>query len=80
MKGYYERFPNFALRPATLAKLEPMLRAAAEAEWEDEDVAGDLLDLANDFASRLERIEKGDLQSQDDYVFNPGVTTVSRKK
>lgn len=53
-----------SLRAVTMAKLEPMLRAAAEAEWESEIVQLDLIELANDLYSRLQRIGIGDVQPQ----------------
>jgi hypothetical protein len=62
MSAYYEHIP-LAIRPRTMALLEPIIRAAAEAEWEDDAVASELMNLANDFASRIQRIEKGDLQT-----------------
>jgi hypothetical protein len=61
VKTYYEHIP-LALRPLTLSRMEPALRALAEEEWEDSGVATELVNLANDIRSRLQRIEKGDLQ------------------
>jgi hypothetical protein len=53
---------TLSLRPATLLRLEPVIRGVAEAEWEDDAVQTELMNLANDFASRLQRIERGDVQ------------------
>lgn len=53
---------TLSLRPLTLQRLEPEIRRLAEEEWEDEAVQVELVNLANDFASRLQRIEKGDVQ------------------
>lgn len=55
---------TLSLRPATLERLEPLIRKAAEAEWEDEAVQGELMNLTNDFRSRLQRIVKGDIQRE----------------
>jgi hypothetical protein len=61
VKTYYETI-DLALRPLTLSRMEPALRTLAEEEWEDDDVKTELMNLANDIRSRLQRIEKGDLQ------------------
>lgn len=60
-EAYYEHIP-LAIRPATMERLEPLIRQAAADEWEDECVARELGNLAEDFRSRLQRITKGDLQ------------------
>lgn len=57
---------TISLRSTTLARLEPLLRAAAESEWEDDVVQSELVNLANDLASRLQRIAVGDIQPQDE--------------
>lgn len=53
---------TLSLRPATIDRLEPVVRQLAAAEWEDDAVQTELINLANDFASRLQRIAKGDVQ------------------
>lgn len=53
---------TISLLPATLERLEPVLLKLAEDEWESDGVKSDLMDLANDMRSRLQRIQKGDLQ------------------
>jgi hypothetical protein len=62
VKTYYEHI-DLALRPLTLSRMEPALRQLAEEEWESPEVGTELMNLANDIASRLGRIEKGDLQA-----------------
>lgn len=61
MTAYYEHIP-LALRPLTMQRLEPVIRQLAADEWEDESVGVELVNLANDFHSRLQRIAKGDKQ------------------
>lgn len=51
-----------SLRPATLERLEPVIRGTAEAEWEDEHVQMELANLANDLRARLQRLARGDFQ------------------
>lgn len=57
----FETF-TISVRPLTLTRIEGTLRAAAEAEWEDEAVQTELFNLANECASRLQRIERGEFQ------------------
>lgn len=57
----YEHIP-LALSPATINLLEPAVRKLAEDEWENEQAQRELMNLANEFRSRLQRIARGDLQ------------------
>lgn len=50
------------LRPKTLSLMEPVIRELAEGCWEDDAVQMELMNFANDIRSRLQRIERGDLQ------------------
>ena len=53
---------ELSVSSVALAKIESLFRDAANAEWEDDRLQQELLQLANDCASRLGRIAKGDLQ------------------
>lgn len=64
MSDYFEKI-DLAIRPRTMEALEPVIRAAAEAEWEDDAARTEMMNLANDFVSRLQRISKGDLQPRE---------------
>lgn len=62
MADEYVETWTISLRPVALSRLEPVLLKLAEDEWEDDSVRSELYDLANDVRSRLQRIQKGDLQ------------------
>ncbi len=61
MNNYYETF-TISLTGKALSRLEAPLLALAEEEWEDEGVRAQLMDLASEVRSRLQRIAAGDLQ------------------
>jgi hypothetical protein len=51
-----------SLRPLTLERLEPAIRQLADEEWEDNQVQTELVNLANELRSRLQRIAIGEVQ------------------
>lgn len=61
MIGYQENIP-LDLSPATMWRLEPVIRQLGEDEWESDDVQHELILLANNLAARLQKIAVGDLQ------------------
>lgn len=55
----YEHIP-LDITPEAMRRLEPVILKLAEDEWEDAQVQIELMNLANDFRSRLQRIGKSD--------------------
>lgn len=61
MTNYHEHIP-LSITPVAMTRLEPVIRKLAEDEWESDQVQAELMNLANDLASRLQRVAVGDLQ------------------
>jgi hypothetical protein len=59
---YYENF-DISVTPKVLEVLEPLYRAAAEDEF-DEQVARELTELANECRARLQQIAAGNRQTR----------------
>lgn len=53
---------ELSISTPTLVKIEALIRSAAEAEWEDDKLQVELVDIANNCAARVGRIAMKDLQ------------------
>jgi hypothetical protein len=59
---YTEKFYWLALSPKALTRLEPVVLACAEEEWEDDSVKAELMNFACDIRARIQQISEGNLQ------------------